>query len=89
MSEATNDYECPHCGSDLRGAPIPQEYVDLGYYKPGSTHYSRKIGIEVRGVYDGILYWRCPDCGGTWHRWMNNGYLRQKAIIEMNRDRAV
>lgn len=80
MIDQQNEYECPHCGADLRGDPLPREYVDQGLYSPDSrTHYSRKIGIEERGVYDGILYWMCPDCGGKWHRWTHNSYLRDKA----------
>jgi len=27
------------------------------------------VGVEVPGVYDGVLYWECPDCGAAWHRW--------------------
>lgn len=42
------------------------------------THFSRKIGCEVRGVYDGVLYWQCPDCHGTWHRWTDSE-MRRKA----------
>ena len=26
------------------------------------------VGIEVRGVYDGVLYWHCGD-GVIRHRW--------------------
>lgn len=59
---------CPN-GCDLQGAPIPQEYIDKGYYGEGVTHYSRMIGVEVQGLYDGILYYACPDCDATWHRW--------------------
>jgi hypothetical protein len=25
--------------------------------------------IEVRGVYDGGLYWECMEDGTMWHRW--------------------
>jgi rubrerythrin len=28
----------------------------------------RLIGVEVSGVYDGILVWCCPDCGHLWPR---------------------
>src|SRR4051794_24279323 len=85
MVDQVDEYECPHCGADLRGNPIPQEYIDGGYYAPEATHYNRKVGVEVPSVYDGILYWECPDCGGTWHRWRENDYLRQKAAIHMQR----
>lgn len=61
--------ECPLCGAELRAGAIPQEHIDQGLYAPGVTHYSRLIGIQIRGVYDGVLYWQCPDCGGMWNRW--------------------
>lgn len=28
----------------------------------------RIAGIEVRGVYDGVLYWQCLECGWAWSR---------------------
>ena len=34
--------------------------------KPDGT--SRVIGNEIWGVYDGVLYWSCPDCGYAWVR---------------------
>lgn len=72
---------CPNCGSDLRGEPIPQEYIDKGYYEAGS-HYNRILGIEIRGVYDGVLIWECPDCGFTWPRFdAGRLYIKAKEII--------
>ena len=26
------------------------------------------LGYEVMGVYDGVLYWACPNCGHAWPR---------------------
>lgn len=43
---------CPHCQCSLIG-------------KDG---YQRAIGIQIWGVYDGVLYWECPDCGWAWPR---------------------
>lgn len=40
-----------------------------------STHFRREMGHEVPGVYDGILYWSCPDCGFAWPRWTDGGRL--------------
>lgn len=54
---------CPNCGADLTA--------------PGG--YFRVIGVEVRGVYDGVLHWLCPDCGHTWHRWPDGHPYRQRA----------
>lgn len=66
---------CPHCETDLRDKPIPKEHQHL---YGTSTHFSRKIGIEIRGVYDGMLFWQCPNCGGRWHRFTDE-YMRKKA----------
>ena len=30
--------------------------------------WSRLIGIEIQGEYDGISYWQCPDCKTYWSR---------------------
>lgn len=69
---------CPHCGVSLQGDPIPQEYQDKGYYGD-HTHFSKKIGHEERGVYDGVLYWSCPQCRGKWHRWPEGSERRKAA----------
>lgn len=56
MSEPAWHDPCPHCGTELA-------------YEANGTTYSRKIGMEYRGVYDGALHWSCPICGWAWHRW--------------------
>lgn len=49
----------------------------------GVTHV---IGVEIRGVYDGVLFWMCSACGGTWHRWSaDNEHMRAKAQRVMDR----
>ena len=70
---------CPACKSDLRGGKIPQEYIDQGYYPLSVTHYSRLLGIEVPGEYDGVLIWNCPDCGHYWPRF-DSGYKHTHAL---------
>jgi len=65
---ARDIFTCKFCDADLRGEPIPQKYIDAGHYPKGSTHYSRLIGIEIQGGYDGISYWKCPDCKAQWDR---------------------
>ncbi|MPZ66207.1 MAG: hypothetical protein GEU83_12060 [Pseudonocardiaceae bacterium] len=67
---------CPHCGTSQLGSRIPTEQR-LAY--GGASHYSRTLGVEIPGVYDGVLYWRCPDCGGRWHRFPPGHHLRQRA----------
>ncbi|MGH3985935.1 MAG: hypothetical protein ACRDTZ_01275 [Pseudonocardiaceae bacterium] len=70
---------CPHCGVALRGDPIP-----------GSRHgerYHRGIGVEIRGVYDGVLFYSCPACYGTWNRWDRDRDPRLWEKAEHHRDR--
>jgi hypothetical protein len=69
---------CPHCGVSLLGEPIPQESRDKGYYAPESSHFRREYGIEIQG-YDGVLFWRCGDCGGAWQRFDPTSPLGQLA----------
>jgi len=56
---------CPNCNVSLIGAPIPEK--DRHWFG-NATHFKREIGIEYQGLYDGILSYRCPDCGHEWPR---------------------
>lgn len=63
----------PQCGKDLNGPEVPRDLRRQGYY--GSyketdpvIFYSRVIGVEIRGFYDGVAYWQCPECNVVWHR---------------------
>jgi len=40
---------------------------------------TRKIGVEVQGVYDGVLFWRCADCNKAFHRFPEGHALRALA----------
>ena len=53
---------CPHCGVSLLGEKIPD---NIANNYPG-THWKREIGIEVPEGYDGVYYFKCPDCEGEW-----------------------
>ncbi len=67
---------CPHCGTDQRGRALTDEECASGWWGKDTTHFWRTIGVEVRGVYDGVLFYRCPDCGGSWHRWSAKDHPR-------------
>jgi hypothetical protein len=56
---------CPHCAADLYGEVIPGHADENG----NEQRYRRALGIEIPGVYDGTLFYACPDCHETWHRW--------------------
>lgn len=57
----------------------------------GISDQSRIAGHEVRGVYDGVLFWQCLECGHAWAReWPAGGRLHQVAsemVAEMNKSR--
>jgi len=72
---------CPHCNSNLEGGLIFdtffKQYGDkekaletAAMYGATETEgrWGRQIGIEVRGKYDGVSYWKCPDCETVWDR---------------------
>lgn len=44
-----------------------REYLQK-HYGNENARFSRLIGIEVRGLYDGVCKWRCPDCNAEWER---------------------
>lgn len=38
------------------------------------------IGIEIQGVYDGILFWQCA-AGHRWHRWPHGTWQHDAAQL--------
>jgi len=97
---------CPHCAVSLQGDPIPAEHRvhkpdhDAQVTRYGrcyclpygdKTHFSRIISHEIRGVYDGVLFWSCPDCRMAWVRDTHFGpRLRasREHVEAWNKDRA-
>ncbi len=66
---------------DVQAAQFGRCYcLPHGEREPDDRFYSRTIGIEVRGVYDGVLYWQCPDCGFAWQRFDPGTRLANKAV---------
>lgn len=57
---------CPVCHSSWDGDEIPANVRHM--YAGTNLHFSRLRGIEVRGGYDGVSIWICPDCGSRWDR---------------------
>lgn len=62
-------YSCPLCKIDLRGPQIPDS----------DDYYSRIIIVEIPEIYDGGLFYQCPECGARWHRWPEGHRLRRRA----------
>lgn len=62
---------CPHCYVDLRGSVIPD--TDPVEY------YSMLVGVYISHIYDGVLFWQCPNCDGRIHRWREGTDMWRKA----------
>lgn len=54
-------------------------------YEQNGKQYSHGIGVVIRGVYDGTLFWECPFCGGRWHRFGEGDPLRARAEMFVSR----
>jgi rubrerythrin len=85
---------CPHCERDLIGKLLPNETFDwiedpseraerLEKAAGGPPRWERfKWGHEEHDIYDGIGYWSCPFCGGTWHRFEPSDGRRYRAAAK-------
>lgn len=69
---------------DLSGECTCLPYGDL---PPERRFYSRMMGYEIRGVYDGVLFWGCPDCGHLWPRFAAEswGDLHYQALVHIEK----
>ena len=56
---------CPECGASLKGPKHPESAQE---YYGHNTHGNLAIGVSVKGVYDGVLYWICPLCSHAFPR---------------------
>lgn len=45
-----------------QGEPIPKHQVK----NYAGKYWKREIGVEDQDKYDGVYYYECPDCKGTW-----------------------
>lgn len=61
---------CPHCNYDLRD--------------PKGPPFKLEIGIEIFGLYDGLAYHKCPNCGGCWSR--KGTPLTEEQVKSISRD---
>lgn len=64
----TDPRPCIRCGCDLNGPPLDDGLPSR-----------REVGIEVRGAYDGVIAWQCPECGLAWPRFLPDHYLAAKS----------
>ncbi len=73
---------CPKCSVSLDGGEIPADIQE--HYSP-PYRWGREIGIEVRGLYDGVAYWKCPDCEHIWkaHDWLPAWDRAEEILAEL------
>lgn len=43
---------------------------------------ARWCGVEIRGVYDGVLYWTCEVCRHAWNRWDRESMPERWALAQ-------
>jgi len=83
---------CPACKADLEGDLIfdtfMEKHGDEGkalkicemYGATKTTgRWKRQIGIETPD-YDGVSYWKCPDCNAVWDRF--TGEIKEDGFYE-------
>jgi len=46
-----------------------QEKMEEDYRPP--YRYGLLIGVEIQGEFDGVSYWKCPECDTYWDRFTN------------------
>jgi hypothetical protein len=55
---------CYNSGPNGEFLATVEDYRDIADQLTNpTTHYSRVIGVEYQGGYDGVSEWACPDCG--------------------------
>lgn len=72
---------CPRCLTSWDGGPIP-EAVRQHYSPP--YRWSKLVGVEIPGVYDGVHHWKCFSCQTTFPRWIEDA--EGKPVHRMFRD---
>ena len=86
MKEFNSELEiCPLCNANWKQSDIADHFESTGcsreeaeekashygWTKENKLFFSRLIGIEIEGGYDGISEWMCPDCESKWDRFTN------------------
>lgn len=96
----TDEFEeiCPGCGDSVMGGRIPERmvhnYVPLKHYHNPQEwlkdnpwpRWRNKLGIEVRGAYDGVLIWKHETCGHMWPRFSESDWdvMYHRALIHID-----
>lgn len=64
--------------------------MNPGHFCDGvtTTRPPKPFGVEIRGVYDGVVFWACPACEFAWHRFGEDDPLRMRAETHLARWRA-
>lgn len=95
---------CPKCNAQWKGEDIYEKFKSLykdksekeildiassyGWTKENKKCFSNLIGLQIQGVYDGVLYWKCPNCQTQWGRFSNEEIIeydhkKEKTFIKL------
>lgn len=76
--------DCLKCKKSWDAGEIWKAWRKMEYYKDKTDdelkamqkesysepyRFSKLLGVEIRGLYDGVSFWQCPFCNTTWDRW--------------------
>lgn len=56
--------------------------------KPCDCDPAWVCGVEIRGVYDGVLFWQCRQCDALWHRFAESSMYWPRAEKYISQFRA-
>lgn len=69
-------------GSEYWAGKSDQEIEEEMKSSYGAPYrWGREIGIEIQGGYDGVSFWRCPDCGTDFDRWTGEEKIWPKETV--------
>lgn len=95
LEDSIGEYDsCPSCGFNFLGEDIYQyfleEYKDpdkalktaklYGWSKETPKCFRKNIGIEIRGYYDGVSFYKCPKCEVIWRRFK---WVKEELVNEI------
>lgn len=88
---------CPECGANWDNGDIfdvlqkkhlnePIEKVKewashYGWSEDNKVHFSKVIGLEIPGKYDGVSYWKCPECQMLWDRFTEKKVGKYDSVL--------
>ena len=93
-----HDKECPKCGIEWEQKETIYEFFlnkykdeekardaarSYGCLPEKPKHFGKNvIGIEIQGMYDGVLFWECQSCKSTFNRFTMKEVKSPKVVTK-------